>query len=107
VRRSIEYSFEDDGFDVMLLPGPNTGGKTVVLKTLGLLSLMSACGCIFARAGQPLEVAASGVRRHRDEQSMSSHFHFSGAHQAHRAFLTAPARRLGAARRSRSLAPIR
>ena len=66
---------------ILLVTGPNMGGKTVALKCVGLMSLMAQCGCpVPADPGCRLPWVENWVVDVGDEQSLEQDLSTFGAH---------------------------
>ncbi len=82
----------DAGERTLLVSGPNTGGKTVLLKAIGLIAMMAQCGVpVPVAAGSRLPVFDDVFADVGDEQSIEASLSTFSAHLKHQGEILASA----------------
>ena len=80
VKNTIELGKK---YSTIIITGPNTGGKTVVLKLVGLVSLMALCGLFIpCKEGSSVSISSNIVADIGDEQSIEQNLSTFSSHMS-------------------------
>ena len=78
----VNFAIGND-YHVLVITGPNTGGKTVAIKTVGLLTLMTMCGLLIpASDGSKISIYKKVLVDIGDQQSIEHNLSTFSSHMS-------------------------